>query len=109
MNLERLEKLEKFHENDPNDPFTKYALALEYQDQNIEKAFSFFEDLLISHPEYLPTYYQAAHFYTRQQEREKAEEIFRKGIELAKSQKDHKAQSELSNAYQNFLFDEDYP
>lgn len=97
-----LEKLLVFYEENPNDPFNLYALALEYQKHNASKASKLYEELLAEHPEYLPTYYHAAQFFANSEESEKAEAIFKTGIELAKKQQNTKAELELARAYQNF-------
>ena len=97
-----LEKLLSFYEEDPEDPFNVYALALEYQKINVDEARKFFEKLLTDHPEYLPTYYQAAQFFIDAEESSRAEVIFKQGIDLAVRQKNHKAQIELDRAYRSF-------
>ncbi len=102
---ERVEYLLNLLKNDPKDAFTKYALALEYQKNDKETAGTLFEELLLEQPDYLPTYYQAAHLFIELDELEKAKEIFEEGIK--RSTKDLKNQAELRNAYQNFLFEYD--
>ena len=103
--MDRIQVLSDFIEKEPNDPFNKYALAMEYQAQQNLKADSLFQELLNKHSEYLPTYYQAAHFYWEQNNLELAEEIFKNGIELAQKVNDAKTLAELKNAYQNFQFE----
>ncbi len=103
MNEERIGKLENLLKIDPEDTFTKYALALEYQKQNKTLALGLFEELLEESPDYIPTYYQAAHLYIDLGEAQKAEQTFKTGIEKSKS--DLKTNAELRNAYQNFLLE----
>lgn len=106
MNSERVKMLVNSLKEDPNDPFTKYALALEYLDQNDQYASQLFTELLNDNPEYIPTYYQAAHLFVKLGEDEQAETVFKKGISLTLG-KDPKTYHELQNAYQNFLFERD--
>ena len=103
MDLNRVNQLQLFLEKTPNDPFPKYALALEFLDSDDYKANKFFSELLQHHPDYLPTYYTAAHFFIDQEKFELAKGTFEKGIELSSS--DLKTNAELRNAYQNFLIE----
>jgi Tfp pilus assembly protein PilF len=107
MNESRISQLKKFIEESPEDPFVKYALALEYVKIENDEAGSLFDELLADHSDYLPAYYHAAEYYAEKDEIEKARTAYEKGIELSKQQKDIKAQAELQNAYQNFLFEID--
>lgn len=97
-----LEKLLAFYEEDPGDPFNLYALALEYQKFDASKASRFYSELLSRYPEYLPTYYHAAQFFTNSEQIERAEFIYKSGIELAKNQQNSKAEIELTRAYRSF-------
>lgn len=101
MNAERIKMLEQFLKEDSSDPFSIYALALEYQHQNIEKAEALFNILLDQHPNYLPTYYIAGGFFADQSKPERALEILRKGLVLARTQKDPGSARELQAAIQN--------
>lgn len=98
MNSERIKLLEQYVEDDPNDPFNLYALALEYQKQNPAKAGKLFELLLAKHPDYLPTYYIAGNFYADQAQNDKALEILRRGMALAKSKGEKTTAHELQSA-----------
>lgn len=104
--MSRLDTLLSFISEDGNDPFNHYALALEYMSVgDFTNAKKTFEKLLKDFPDYLPTYYQAAHFYWDAGDLRRTDLTFTSGIELAKSQDDAKALAELSSAYQNFLID----
>ena len=107
MNTERLQKLLKFLDEDPNDPFTLYAIALEYTALEKEKAKFYFEQLLQSHDQYLPTYYHAGQFYAENGDLSTAKDILEKGIQLARKQSEEQTEKELSNLLQNLLFEED--
>jgi hypothetical protein len=52
-------------------------------------------------------YFPAAQFFFENEELQKAKNRFEAGIELAHVLQDEKAKKELSNAYQNFLFETD--
>jgi hypothetical protein len=105
--MDRLALLKDFLKEDPDDPFNTYALALEYQKDNIEEAVSLFEDLVRRHPNYLPTYYPFAQLLIETQtQSQKIESIFKQGIETARRLNDQKALKELNNAYSNWLFEQ---
>ncbi|MFN8356483.1 MAG: tetratricopeptide repeat protein [Spirosomataceae bacterium] len=107
MNTNRLALLQEFYQEDPNDPFNAYALAMEYLNHNPTKAWHFFDELLVKHPDYLPTYYQAAELMAAVGKREQAKEIYEKGIILAQQSNQPKALGELRSAYEIFLMDEE--
>ena len=96
---DRVNQLLQFLKEDPDDAFTLYALALEYQKSNIILAKATFEKLIAQHPNYLPTYYVAAHFMMESNNLEQVENLFLKGMELAKMQSNNKALMELQSAY----------
>ena len=104
--MDRIRQLEEFLNDDPHDPFNTYALALEYQKVDVKKAYALFDQLLGSHPDYIPTYYTFAHLLIDIQQVEKAETVFKQGIEFAKRANDVKALRELTNAYNNWLFEQ---
>lgn len=103
MNNTLVTNLLAFYEEDPTDPFNAYALAIEYAKSDVSEARRFFELLLTSHPDYLPTYYHAGAFFAALDQVERAEEIYQKGVEIAQRQKDAKAHRELLSAYNSFL------
>jgi tetratricopeptide (TPR) repeat protein len=102
-----LEKLKEFYKEDPSDPFNIYALAIEYLKSDLEKAEFYFEELLANYPEYIATYYHAAALFLQKNQFEKAEETFKKGIEMAQRLNKAHAFNELKRAYQAYL-DEEY-
>jgi tetratricopeptide (TPR) repeat protein len=104
MNSARLEMLRRFTEEDPREPFNWYALALEYLKSNPEKALNLFDKLLADFEEYLPTYYMAANQYAYLGNIERATELFKKGIQLAKRMDDQKTAGELESALEEILF-----
>lgn len=105
MASDRITQLLEFYQEDPHDPFNLYALALEYLKSDAEKAREHFDRLLNIHAGYLPTYYHAAKLYEARGEKEKAKEVFEKGISLAGKLHDAKAMRELKAAYDELMFD----
>ncbi len=104
---DRIKELKNLLLDDPDDSFLHYALGLEYiKAGNTELALERFEMLLYEDPGYLPVYYQAAHLYLENNDRENAEIVFKKGIALANRLRNIKTYQELMNAYNNFLYEE---
>jgi tetratricopeptide (TPR) repeat protein len=102
MEGNRLDNLLKLLEKQPEDAFLNYAAALEYDAAgNIEKAELFYNKLFSQHPDYLPQYYQLGLFLIKKGNLDKALEIFRKGMELAKKQNDNKTFLELKEVFEN--------
>jgi len=95
MNSERIKMLEQFVAEDPADPFNRYALALEVQKSDRQKAKEIFDQLILSDPDYLPTYYMAALLYFELGLPVEATKIINHGIVQAKDQKNLKAAREL--------------
>ncbi|OJV14562.1 MAG: enzyme of heme biosynthesis [Dyadobacter sp. 50-39] len=102
MNNSLLASLIAFYEEDPSDPFNAYALAIEYAKSDAAEAGRYFDLLLEKHPGYLPTYYHAGAFFAASGNVARADEIYRKGVELALDQQNAKTHRELLSAYNNF-------
>lgn len=105
MSLTRLEQLQNFFDEDPTDPFNMYGLALEYVRLDPAKAMELFDRLLQEHPEYIPTYYHAAKLYGQLNHKDRAIDIYKKGIAVSTRLKDHKTSRELQSAYQELIFE----
>lgn len=101
MNPNRIAMLEKFMQEDPSDPFPIYALALEYQVTEKDKARQLFEQLLAHHPGYLPVYYMAGNFFLELNEPNRATEILLKGLALAKAQNSLATAREIQSVLDN--------
>jgi len=100
MSSTRLSKLLEFLESDPNDPFILYALATEYNALNEkENAYSFYLQLTDKHPDYVGTYYHLGKLLEKDDQKEKAIEIYQKGMQVARNKRDMHAFSELQGAY----------
>jgi hypothetical protein len=100
MNQSRIDLLKKFILEDPGDPFNYYALALEHLNTDPLKAGELFDKLLKDHPDYLPSYYMAGIFFADQNMEPKGLGILKKGLLLAKSQKNFATERELQSAIQ---------
>ena len=104
MQAERLKILLDFYQQEPQDPFNCYALAMEYLKTAPRTALGYLETLLETHPDYLPTYYQAAQLL-EQTNSQRAELVYKKGLKLAEAQKNSKIFQELQRALRNFQDD----
>lgn len=107
MNEGRIKLLNKYILEEPNNPFNIYALAMEFYEEQPEKALELLEQLVEQFPNYVPTYFKITHLFWGLEEWNKANELFLKGIEHAQEQNEEKAIHELKSAYQNFLIDMD--
>ena len=108
MNSPRLQKLMDFLKEEPNNPFLIYGVALELEKTDLSKAIEFYQQLLRDHPDYLPTYFQAAHLFWEEEETDMANDIFIRGIKLAEAQGNDKILKELKAAYHNFSMEYGY-
>lgn len=100
MQNTRLNKLLEFLDADPNDSFILYALATEYNSLNdIEKAFNYYLKLVNEHPNYVGTYYHLGKLHEKEGEKDKAIDIYQKGMLIARAKRDMHALSELRGAY----------
>ncbi len=101
MSDDRLKYLLALSKETANDPFIHYGLFLEYKKINhVEEAKAQLDTLLKYFSNYLPAYYQAAHFFEEQQDFKKAVFCYEKGIELAKLQDNHHILAELNREYE---------
>lgn len=100
---DRLTQLLAFHQQDPNDPFNAYALALEYRKNSASTALSYFEELLTTFPDYVPTYYHAAQLYAELGRTAQAQQTYETGIETARRLGNAHALRELQSAYRTWL------
>jgi tetratricopeptide (TPR) repeat protein len=97
--MTRLEEILQMLKEDPHDPFLNYVLALEFAKLgNIDTAIDALEGIISRDENYLGSYYQLGKFYEQSLQNEKAIEIYRRGIEVARKQKNMKALGELSEA-----------
>lgn len=95
MNIERIKLLEQFILEDSTDSFSRYALALELADDDQDRSVVLLLALIKDHPEYVPSYYQAAALLMEQNRIEETKIVVAQGIQMAAKQNDHKAIKEL--------------
>ena len=92
----RKEQIEAMLADDPNDPFLRYGLAMEYVSQNDDaQAASCFLGLLEAAPDYVPGYLQAGQAFLRLGQRNHAQTIWTRGVEVARSKGDQHAAEEM--------------
>jgi len=98
----RLNLLKQHLEEDPNDDFLLFAIAKEYEKMgDINRAFSYYEQLQLKNPKYIGTYYHLGMLHHEEGQLKEALEIYKLGIAEAMEQKDLHALAELQNAKTN--------
>lgn len=96
--LNRIEALLSMLQTEPKDIFLNYSLGIEYAANNtLDLAKEQFLKVINFKQDYIPAYYQLGKLQEQQQPQE-ALEYFKKGLELAKEQKNNKAVNEFSEA-----------
>ncbi len=102
MHTNRIAQLEQILTENPNNTFALFALAKEYEKNNLlNEAIQVFEKLLLIDSEYLGAYFHLAKSYEQLDEVKKALNIYEAGILLAQKKKDMHSLSELKNAKMN--------
>lgn len=94
---ERLEKLLGFLEKSPNDSFLLYGIALEYSAINeLDLSEKYFIKLHSIDTDYLALYYHYGILLIKKENYTKAQDILKKGLEVANNQKDTKTWNEIN-------------
>ena len=97
--MSRLEMLLQLLQERPNDSFARFALAKEYEKQSeLPSALENYLALRQSDPAYVGLYYHLGKLYELLEQPETAIEVYRAGMEVAKSAKDMHALGELNGA-----------
>ncbi len=105
-NSSRIEQIQKLLESQSEDPFLHYALGIEYVGaSNDSKAKEIFEQVMNKFPKYHPTYYHYAKLLERQDEIDKAIEIYEEGMAVCKELGEQHSLRELRAAYDELLYD----
>jgi predicted Zn-dependent protease len=100
--MPRIDDLLAFVQDQPRDPLPRYALALEYRNLgNLSEAVAHFQDLILHHPTYVPTYLMLAQTLIAQGDTAEARTILQKGIVIARSSGNPHAASEMQDALEN--------
>ena len=97
----RREFLEEALRQDPHNTFARYGLALELAKSEPAAAWTHFEYLLLEHPEYSATYFQAGAFLIKQRRIEEARKVLTTGVEVTGRQGKQHAQAELQAALED--------
>lgn len=105
--MSRLEQLQSLLADEPNEPFLLFAIAKEFEGMNdLTQARAHYERLRTTTPQYVGVYYHLGKLYERLDDPDLAVQTYTEGINVAQSQGDHHAKSELAGAKLN-LVDED--
>lgn len=97
-----IKQLAGYLKKNPNDSFTKFALALELLKLgDVSKARVLFESVLKQDPDYLGVYFHLGKLYENNRRPNDAEELYKKGIELAKKQNNERTRQELTEALEH--------
>jgi tetratricopeptide (TPR) repeat protein len=94
----RREFLEETLRQDPDNTFARYGLALELAKNEPAAAWTHFEYLLLHHPEYSATYFQAGAFLMKEGRLDEARKVLATGVEVTGRQGKQHAQGELQAA-----------
>ncbi len=94
----RREFLEEALRQDPGNTFARYGLAMELANGEPAAAWTHFEYLLLHHPEYSATYYQAGALLMKQGRLEEARKVLTTGVEVTGRQGKQHTQAELQAA-----------
>jgi len=98
-NQNRLHKLQEMLKAEPNDAFLNYALAVEYEKEGkIDEATLHLQNMIKSHPEYLPIYYKLGKLFENHQQFNEAKKSYLLGKDLAVKQNNKKTLNELEEA-----------
>lgn len=97
--MDRIATFKTFIARSPSDPFPRYGLAMEHKGrgENAE-AWTIFEEMLSSFPDYVATYLQAGGTLVSLGRKDDAANVYRRGIEVASQRGDQHARRELESA-----------
>lgn len=97
--MDRVTTFKTFISRSPADPFPRYGLAMEYKGSGrLAEAWTAFEELLQTFPEYVPAYLMAGGTLVALGRSGEAAAVYRKGIEVAGQRGDQHARKELEAA-----------
>lgn len=100
--MDRINMLKEMLKEEETDSFLQHALALEYiktgDDKEAEKLFG---SLLARDPSYVGSYYHLGKLLERTGLLKKAMQIYKKGMEMAKSVNDSHSYNELQGAFED--------
>jgi Tfp pilus assembly protein PilF len=103
----RIEILKGYLEEDSSDVFSRYALALEWlAEGNTQAAADELAAVLQADASYLAAYYQLGRALEMLQRRDDAAHIYRKGLDIARMQRQGRTEAELAMALEGLQDDE---
>jgi len=95
---DRLNSLLKLLEQDPHDSFLSYGIALEHiSTGNYEEAERYLSSIIKKDPDYVPAYMQLAQVYENLNLIDKAKNIYKEGIEIARKNNDSHTAEEMED------------
>jgi predicted Zn-dependent protease len=98
-NSSRLQQLREMLKAEPNDAFLNYALAVEYEKEGkIDEATVYLQNMIKSHPDYLPVYYKLGKLFENREQFNEAKKSYLLGKDLALQQNNKKTLNELEEA-----------
>lgn len=98
MNQERIQTLQKLLQMDPSDIFTRYALGLEYVQDQPDQALQHFRAVVEAQPDYVPGYFQAGRLEADRGNTEDARSWLERGLAVAERVGDWHAHGEIQEA-----------
>lgn len=105
MQADRISQLKQMLETEPQDSFLQHALALEYIKHNDDAgARRLFESVLAHDPGYTGSYYHLGKLLERQGEKDAAQEVYEKGMAVAKEKQERHAYNELQSALEDLIY-----
>jgi tetratricopeptide (TPR) repeat protein len=97
--MDRIATFKTFIARSPGDPFPRYGLAMEHKARGeLAHAWTVFQELLESFPDYVPTYLMAGGTLVALGRGAEAAGVYRRGIEAASRRGDAHARRELESA-----------
>ncbi|MFK7765949.1 MAG: hypothetical protein AB8B55_01820 [Mariniblastus sp.] len=94
--MSRREQLEEMLAGDPTDTFLRYALAIEFEnEEEHERSLELHRELMNDEPPYVPSYFMSGQQLANADRIEEAIAVLKKGIEQADLQGDTHAASEM--------------
>lgn len=105
--LNRKERILTMLDSDPENDFLLFALAKEFENEKLyEEAINTYQKLILIHPKYIGAYYHLAKILHIQLKKEEAIQELKKGIEQAKSLKDHHSLAEMQNLLNEIVLED---
>lgn len=97
---ERLGQLKELLRESPQDPFLHYAITMEHVKlDHRDDALAGFENMVSTYTDYVGTYYHFGKFLEKDQQLDRALQIYQQGMEVAKAKRNMHAFGELRGAY----------